>query len=146
MDKLKNVLGELKYLVEEKSNTIEDLTGDNELMEQEIMALKGEIQELRMRGSEDKEVASLELFKMTTKLRETEEQTTLKLRRMEDEVLRISQQLMTSNNKFNNSRISEREDERVSKRYEEKLKLKDKTIEELKMQLMNLEAQLFKAQ
>ena len=33
MDKLKSILSELKYLVEEKSNTIEDLTSDNEVLE-----------------------------------------------------------------------------------------------------------------
>lgn len=52
---------------------------------------------------------------------------------------RISQQLMlasntpnlrdsNNHNKFNNSRMSEREEDRVAKRYDEKIKLKDRTI------------------
>lgn len=159
MGKLKNILSELKYLVEEKSNTIEELNNEYDLLENELIVLKEEYQSYKLRSNEEKEIASLELFKMTTKLRESEDQSTLKFRRMEEELNRISQQLIlaTNNpnyntnynsnyNKFNNSRVSERDEDKSSKKYEEKIKLKDRTIEELKLQNMNLEAEVFKIQ
>lgn len=84
MDKLKNILSELKYLVEEKTNTIEELNNEYDLLENELIVIKEEYQNYKLRSNEEKEIASLELFKMTTKLRESEDQSALKFRRMEE--------------------------------------------------------------
>lgn len=69
MEKLKNILGELKYLVEEKTNTIEDLTNENDMLDNDLLIIKEQFQNYKLKTNEEKEIASLELFKMTTKLR-----------------------------------------------------------------------------
>lgn len=77
---------------------------------------------------------SLELFKIGSRLKENDDQWSLKVKRLEDELSRVTNQLVQTSSRvereltYSKLRVNDPEDKQTRK-FEEKLKLKEKTIE-----------------
>jgi uncharacterized protein YhaN len=73
----------------------------------------------------------------------------LKVKRLDEELARVTNQLVQTSSRvereltYSKLKITD-PDEKMSRKIEEKLKLKEKTIEELKEQILTLEEKIFK--
>lgn len=119
------------------------------MLQSEVEEITAELTSARAQLAEEGELYTIQINKLRNAMREMQQNYDANLRNLQEELSAMSKELtalkfsrQAGNSRLRGSRQSDPGDEKTARRLEEKIKLKDRRIEELKETVLALEQKL----